>query len=188
MADVSVRPALPEDAPAIGAIHAATFVAAVEAGTSAPFPGSVDAADFAAQWEAAITQPPSAKHRVLVALEDIRIVGFAALGPADTPVESGENPEGASATELADGAPQSEIVALEVAEEFRRRGHGSRLLAACVDILTATGANGVQIWCVQGDDARVRFLSQAGFAPRGIRRIYDIAGRSLTENAWHAAL
>lgn len=176
MADVSVRPALPEDAHAVGHVHAATFAAVIEAGIGEPF--QIDPSTFEAQWGRAISTPPSAKHRILVALEGVRVVGFAALAPTEQLIPDADGDKG----------PAAEIVALEIAEDKRREGHGSRLLAACADILRQTGAESVQAWCVAGDETRERFLISAGFAPRGVRRSYDVGGSTLTENAWHAAL
>lgn len=61
MADVSVRPALPADAPAIGTIHAATMRLAVEAGLREALDPEIaagfDPAGFAGQWEEAIATP-----------------------------------------------------------------------------------------------------------------------------------
>src|SRR5699024_5666573 len=75
----------------------------------------VDAQQFADSWQQAIDSPPSAKHRMLTACDGPNVVGFAALAPADE--ETGE------------------IVVLEVDPAYIRKGHGSRLLAACTDIL-----------------------------------------------------
>ena len=175
MADVSVRPALPSDAGRIGAIHAATMRLAVEAGLGALPPGldaTLAPAARAERWGTAIAAPPSPSPRVLAALEGNAVVGFPALAPAE-PI---------------DGAPAHEIVALEVAPDRTRAGHGSRLLAACVDVLRQLGAPDVLVWCVRGDEPRTRFLSSAGFAPLGVRRSFDVAGSELVQLAWHAGL
>lgn len=176
MADVSVRPALSEDAPIIGRIHADNFAAMIRIGSGETI--TMDSAPFEAQWREAIDSPPSAKHRMLVALEDTRVVGFAALAPTEELIPDADGSEG----------PPAEIIALEVSRSDRRQGHASRLLAACVDILRQTGADGVQIWCVEGDEPRERFLVAAGFHPRGVRRSYEIGDGTITENAWHATL
>lgn len=176
MADVSVRPALSNDAQRIGSIHAENFAAMIRVGSGESV--TMDSSSFEEQWGAAIAEPPSAKHRVLVALEDLRVVGFAALAPTEELIPDADGDEG----------PPAEIVALEVAMEDRRQGHASRLLAACADILRQTGASGVQMWCVAGDEPRERFLVAAGFAPRGVRRTYEIGTGTITENAWYAAL
>lgn len=174
MADVSVRPALPGDAARIGAIHAHTMRLAVEAGTGAVTDIVFEPAEFARQWGAAIAAAPSPLHRVLAALEGTEVVGFAAIAPA--------------AGDLPQDAPQAEVVALEVDPDRARAGHGSRLLAACVDILRQQNADRVLVWAVQGEDVRVRFLQSAGFAPLGVRRSFAVGSGTITQVAWHAAL
>lgn len=181
MADLSVRPALPDDAPALGRIHAANFLDTLACGLGELPAGLAEELDpelFVEQWRAAITAPPSAKHRVVTALAEARVVGFAAIAPTEQLYEDATGSTG----------PEAEVVALEVGAGDRRLGHGSRLLATATDILRATGAGAVQVWCVPEDEARVRFLVSAGFQPRGVRRRYDVAGASLTENAWYALL
>ena len=177
MADVSVRPALPADAGRIGAIHATTMRLAVEAGLRAPIE-DFDPAAFAAQWEAAITSPPSPLHRVLTALDRTVVVGFAAIAPVEDDVRSGVEGD----------APEAEILALEVDPDHGRSGHGSRLLAACVDVLRQQSAGHVMTWAVQGDDPRARFLSTAGFAPLGLRRTWQVGDGAVSQIAWHAAI
>ena len=176
MADVSVRPALPEDAPIIGAIHAANFSYLIRIGSGETI--HLDPSSFEDQWAEAIEEPPSAKHRTIVALDDSRVVGFAAIAPTEELIPDADGDDG----------PPAEIVALEVEIGDRRKGHASRLLAACADILRQTGATSVQFCCVDGDTSREKFLTTAGFQPRGVRRTYDLGGGMLTENAWHATL
>ena len=86
-----------------------------------------------AQWERAITAPPSASHRVLVACDGPRVVGFAASAPVEQGIE---------------------VVALEVDPDHQRGGHGSRLLTACVDLAREHGAVHLQTWVLDDDAAR----------------------------------
>ncbi len=130
----------------------------------------LEADRFAAAWRAAIDTPPSAKHRMLTACDGAEVVGFAALAPAPQTQETGE------------------IVALEVDPAHIRAGHGSRLLAACTDILRATAASHVRAWAIEGDDARADFLAAAGMEPLGIRRVLDVPGSRVHELAWSAVL
>ena len=81
-----------------------------------------------------------------------------------------------------------EIVALEVPEEFGRRGHGSRLMAAVVDTARDQGAGVLQAWAVQGEESRARFLDSCGFAPMGMRREAQLGERRLVEICWQAAI
>lgn len=181
--DVSVRPALPRDAEAMGRIQVATMRHALEAGLGVPVPPTVasrlDAAAFAAAWAHAIDAPPSPRHRVLTALAGATVVGFAALGPrTDAPGER----------QLASELPEAEILALEIDPTHGRAGHGSRLLAACVDVLRRQNATRVLTWAVQGDDVRTRFLASAGFAPLGLRRRWSVGQDTVTQIAWHATI
>ncbi|MEX0913405.1 MAG: GNAT family N-acetyltransferase, partial [Demequina sp.] len=81
-----------------------------------------------------------------------------------------------------------DIIALEVAPEHRRAGHGSRLLAACVDTLRARGGEQVRLWTLDGDDAREAFLRQAGFAEGGVARTLEVPTGDLKEKLWRAEL
>src|SRR5690625_295784 len=161
-ADVSVRPSLPEDAPRVGEIqvaawrHAALLPAEALAG--------LDPAAFAAAWGEAITSPPSAKHRLLTALDGPALVGFAALAPA--------------------AERTGEIVTLEVDPAYHRKGHGSRLLAACTDVLRATAASHVRTWVLAEDTDRAAFFTAAGFAPLGVGRSEDAPGAVRTEDTF----
>lgn len=203
-ADLSVRPAVPEDAGAIGDLHARTLRASLTAGVGhdlgPEIAAAIDPAALGASWAAAIDTPPSPRHRVLTALAGAQVVGFAAFAPAEVPVEvhvaaarDAEGDDGAPADAADDGAPAgagavAEILALEVPAAHGRRGHGSRLLAACADLLRQQGASRVQTWAVQADESRTRFLSQAGFAPAGLRRSLDVGGDEVVEVCWYADL
>ena len=117
-----------------------------------------------AGWEAAILQPPTPGHRVLVALAGDRVVGFAAV------------------------APPRDIIALEVAPDQRRRGHGSRLLAAVVDHLRTYGGEEMRLWALEKDAVRADYLRSVGFAETGMRRELDGPGIPIPEHQWQAAL
>jgi GNAT superfamily N-acetyltransferase len=209
-ADLSVRPTVPEDAAAIGELHARTLRASLAAGVGhdlgPEIAAAVDPAALGASWAAAIGAPPSPRHRVLTALAGSQVVGFAAFAPAEVPVDVRPDPESVGAAGggagTADGEGRStagstggaaagavaEILALEVPAAHGRRGHGSRLLAACADLLRQQGATRVQTWTVQADESRTRFLSQAGFAPAGLRRSIDVGGDEVVEICWYADL
>lgn len=165
-ADVSVRPAVPEDAEHLGNIQVDSW--RVRHGDHLPAEAlaELDAGQFASAWRSAITDPPSPKHRVLTATAGPHVVGFAALAPG------------------IEGDPTGEIVELAVHNEHLRDGHGSRLLAACTDVLKGTGATKARIWVVTGDDVRESFLADAGFGPIGVRRVLEVAGTEVSENAW----
>ncbi|MEE6296469.1 GNAT family N-acetyltransferase [Georgenia wangjunii] len=185
-ADVSVRPAIPEDAPLIGALQARSWRAALADLLPAESLAALDADAFTASWHAAITAPPSPEHRVLTACAGAEVVGFVAFAPAAVD-EAAVDEAAPGATRAGAGA---EILSLEVDVDHTREGHGSRLLAACADTVRDGGGTKIQTWARDGDEARTRFLSSAGFAPAGVRRTLDVpdARAPLVEIAWYAAL
>lgn len=160
-ADRSVRVAWADDAAAIGAVQARAWRESYAPVLPASLLEQIDEAAFAETWSAAIARPPTAQHRVLVALERNTVVGFAATAPSEDP----------------DAQPtDGEIVALHVDPEWLGAGHGSRLLAAAIDTLRADGFTRARIWQVVGDDALRAFLEPAGWAPDGAHRSLDLTG------------
>jgi GNAT superfamily N-acetyltransferase len=120
-------------------------------------------------WHRAITRPPAARYRVLVALAageparsneggsalPARLVGFAATVPcADADA----------------GTYDGEIEEFVIDPPAQRHGHGSRLLQACVDTLRADRFNRAYWWLSSDDDPLRAFATGAGWAPDGAWR------------------
>ena len=177
-AEVSVRPARPEDAAEIARVQAVTWRTAY--GTVLPRDVLDTWDDRAAEdaWAAAVTRPPTPGHGVVVAVERDAVVGFAAYGPADR-TDAGE-PPGAG--------PMSEIAVLLVEPRWGRRGHGSRLLAAVADLTASSGAAGLEVWLAESDTASARFFESAGWAPDGWSRTLETGSAPLRELRWHTEL
>lgn len=162
MADVSVRPARPEDAELVARVQLATWAAAY-----AFIPGlDLPLVQVAAVWLNAIEAPPSPAHRVLVACERDQVVGFAAYEPSDGGVE---------------------LSTLLVEPTWSRRGHGSRLLAACVDHWTGSFSV-AQTWVLEQDEVMAGFLASTGWAPDGQTRQLDTGESVLTQRRMHTAM
>lgn len=115
--------------------------------------GSIDAPGMAAAWHAAIQRPPQARCRVLVAVENGRVVGFATTVP-------GQDDD-------LDDSEDGQLDELEIDPQAQHRGHGSRLLNASVETLRADGFRRAVCWISAVDDARRTFLVQAGWATDG---------------------
>ncbi len=176
-ADVSVRPALPEDEAAIARVQLRAWRSTHAALLGEQVLEQLDVVAVRRQWAAAITSPPSRAHHVLVACDGPRVVGFAASAPL------GDGPAAAGV----------EVVALEVDPDARRGGHGSRLLAACVDVARDGGATHLQTWVLEGDAAREQFLGAAGLGPDGAARelglrAEDGGARPVVERRWVAEI
>lgn len=161
VADRSVRVAWADDAVAIGSIQARAWRETYAEVLPIALVEQIDAGAFAEQWRAAIAAPPTAKHRVLVALERNTVAGFAATAPSEDP----------------DADPRDgEIVAFHIDPAAFGAGHGSRLLAAAADTLRADGFTQARFWVVVRDDALRAFLEPAGWAPDGAHRELDLTG------------
>jgi len=177
MADVSVRPARPEDAAELGRIQVLTWRTAYASILPAAVLESLAEDAAAAAWRDAIVAPPTPRHRVLVAQEQEWSVGFAAVGPAD---------------DLEPGDPEPETTAsvgpILVEPRWGRRGHGSRLLAAVVDHARADGMTRAVAWIPEDDAASREFLISAGWAPDGLARALDTGAGELREIRLHALL
>jgi GNAT superfamily N-acetyltransferase len=163
-ADVSVRIAWVDDAPAIARVQLRTwpelYAGLVPAEAIPSGPEAEEAA--AAAWAASLQKPGDARNRVLVALERNRVVGFAITGPASDPDR--------------DPVADAELRELTVDPDERGKGHGSRLLQAAADTMAADRFGHAVTWVVAGDDALLSFLTSAGWGTDSAHRELDLDG------------
>lgn len=171
VADVSVRPATSADTDVIASLQLDAWRERLGDAAIA----AIDPAAVSASWSTAIGAPPDPRGRVLVAAAGPRIVGFAATAPSSASLAAGGG-AGDDAEGDAPGGWTTELVALEVAPADRRQGHGSRLLAAAVDLARERGAHHVGAWSLREDTARTDFLTSAGLAEVGVRRVLEVPG------------
>ena len=176
VADVSVRPARVEDAAAIARVQLATWHEAyADVLPSAALELRLE--DVEAAWAQAVSSPPSSHHRVLVALDGGDVVGFAACEPAvDEDLE--EDLDGRAA----------ELSALLVEPRWGRRGHGSRLVAAAVDLWREESVEVAVTWVFETDAVVADFLTSAGWGAETAGRSLDADGRDVGQRRWHTAL
>lgn len=66
------------------------------------------------------------------------------------------------------------ITELLVEPRWGRRGHGSRLLSAAVDLWREDGATEALAWVFDQNPAMRKFLASAGWAPDGNTRALDV--------------
>lgn len=175
-ADASVRLAWADDAAAIAEVQVGSLRTqfATLLGDAAPTDSDREA--FAQVWQRSLATPPSARHRVLVALQGPDVVGFAATGPGEDP----------------DAAPDvGELLALHVGPSWTGIGHGSRLISAVADTMRADGFTTALTWLMAADTATARFLASAGWSADGGSR--DVAADEtgqhvLPQRRWHTDL
>jgi GNAT superfamily N-acetyltransferase len=178
-----VRPARVEDASEIARVQLSTWRTAYRRLLPRHVLEQLDEGYLARAWEQAVTAPPSARHRVLVAIEQgeqDHLVGFAASGPAD---EAALAPEEEPLPETV-----AAVTDLLVEPRWGRRGHGSRLLAASVDLWREDGFATAVAWAYQGDAATQKFLTSAGWQPDGAGRALDVEDMLVPQLRLHTSL
>ena len=178
-----VRPARPEDAGEIARIQLSTWRTAYRRMFPAHVLANVDEAYLTRGWHEAITESPSDRHRVLIAVEQGETsytVGFAAGGPADEQALAPE--EGPLGVDVA------AVTDLLVEPRWGRRGHGSRLLAATVDLWREDAFKAAVAWAYDADEAMKKFLVSTGWEPDGAGRALDVDDMLVPQLRLHVAV
>jgi GNAT superfamily N-acetyltransferase len=178
-----VRPARPDEAADIARIQLSTWRIAYKTMLPKSILDNLDEAWITRQWQEAITSPPSPRHRVLIAIEQAdenHMVGFAASGPPDehalAPEEKPLPDETVAITDLL------------VEPRWGRRGHGSRLLSAAVDLWRQDGFTTAVAWAYERDKSTRDFLTSAGWALDGATRSLDVDDLLVPQVRLHTAL
>ena len=141
----------------------ATFADLVPDSVIAELASAEALGQFTERWLAAISAPPTSRHRVHVAVEkpgEPEILGFAAAGPAtDDDLWPGTD---------------GELYELHVLPSSSAAGHDERLLNAVADTFAEDGFSTGYTWALAGDSARIAFLEAAGWAPDGSKASLDM--------------
>lgn len=168
-----VRPARPGEAGEIARIQLVTWQVAYSGLLPKRVLDQIDEKFLEQRWLEAITEPPTPRHRVLVAIEQAAseyVVGFLASEPSPTSAEL------VSITELL------------VEPRWGRRGHGSRLLAAASDLWRGDDFTAAEAWVFEQDPAMNKFLTSAGWAPDGSARSLDVDDLLVPQLRLHCSL
>jgi GNAT superfamily N-acetyltransferase len=162
MADASVRRAVSGDAPGIARVQGAVWARIYAGVLPAELIAGVAGEDGAETWRQVVAEPPTDRHRLLVALDGDRVVGVAALAPASDP----------------DLVPplDAELHAFCVDPDEEGSGHGSRLLNASADVMREAGFSHLHVWLGEPERGLWTFLEGAGWAADGATRTLDLRG------------
>ena len=179
MADVSVRPARGTDAAQLAEVQMACWLDAYAGVLPGPALAAIASSShaLAERWRVSAQDPPSSRHRVLVACAEERVVGGTALAPAQD--------------EDLDSERDAELLVLLVAPGERRAGHASRLLSASVDHLRGDGFGRAVLWVDRSDPGLPALLASSGWAPDGVARNLDLEGDAavvVQQLRWHTDL
>lgn len=183
-----VRPARADEAPEIARIQLATWRHAYRRLIPRHVLDELDEDWVVQRWRTSIEEPPSPRHRVLVAVEQADVeraesaylVGFAASGDADdAALAPGEGPLGQDVAAVTD---------LLVEPRWSRRGHGSRLLAASADLWRPDGYATAVVWIFEADVVLRAFFGSAGWEPDGVTRALDVDDMLVPQVRLHTSL
>jgi ribosomal protein S18 acetylase RimI-like enzyme len=149
-----IRPALPADLDAIGAVH--------QQARQVAYAGIVPAAALEAMtarklrnWWARRFAAEAADHRMAVLDRGGVVVGFSYVGPAT----SGNGVSGAG-----------ELYALHVHPDHQGRGLGRALIRHAVGTLADLGYRDAVLWVLAGNASARRFYARAGWTEDGATR------------------
>lgn len=163
-----VRAGRASDAPVLARIQVASWRAAFDR----LVPGQVlqelssdaQVSRFADSWRDAIVNPPTSRHKVLVAYAAGAAgepVGFASVGPA-TDEDRWPGTDG-------------QLYEFHLMPGRAGTGHDGRLLHAVADTLSQDGFHAAYTWALAADSARLEFLGAAGWAPDGSSASLDMS-------------
>ncbi len=165
-----VRAARASDAPGLARVQAeswrTSFAGLVPDAVLVELTSEDALGHFTERWAAAISSPPSSKHRVHVAVGapgEPQVRGFAASGPA-THEDLWAGTDG----------QLYELHVLPALAALAAEGHDGRLLNAVADTFAEDGFRTGYAWALAGDTARIKFLEAAGWAPDGSQASLDM--------------
>lgn len=142
---VNIRRAVLADVGGIARVHVATWRAAYAGILAADFLAQLSEERRGQQWQRYLADAD--RHAVFVAEDDAgQVVGFAACGPVQTPVEG----------------CTGEVHALYVLPEAQRSGLGRALVAAATDWLRSTGRHTLAIWVLRDNTPARHFYEALG--------------------------
>jgi len=173
---ICIRRARPADAPAIGAVHVATWRNAYAGVLPERYLAGLSPLRHAAGYEQAITDRTNG-HAVFVAVasgadapegtpaDQATVVGFTSGGRARRP-----------------GLGQGEVETLYLLDDYRERGVGRRLMRAMAAHLAAVGCRSVVLWVLRDNPTRW-FYCRLGGKPAA-REMIRFAGEAMEQIAF----
>jgi GNAT superfamily N-acetyltransferase len=169
---VSIRPAMPQDAPAIAKVHvdswAATYANVFPTKVFEEYSLPVRERMWQRTVLAARTQAEP-RTEVLVAERAARLIGFVSLGPfREAQGVQGEPGRG-------------ELNAIYLDPASMRQGIGSQLFAAGREWLRAAGFSEMRLWVISGNPALAFYRAQGGTLVE--EKTFEVHGVTLGERS-----
>lgn len=155
-AALTIRPATPDDAAGVAAVHVASWQWAYRGKLPRDYLDSLDATRRVSMWERMISTDDS--MTVLVAEQAGHIVGFCNVGPAK-----------------GDSGPETgELHAIYLLEHMKGTGVGSALMVKGMDVLRQAGYRDAVLWVLDSNELAIDFYKRAGWVDDGARLTYEL--------------
>jgi len=151
-----LRTGVDSDCAEVGVLHLRSRAAAY-AHLLAPETLSAPSAEAFGEWWRERRSWEQDTHRLTVADEGGRVVGFTYVGPSETP-----------------GA--AELYGIHVAPDRVGTGVGRRLMAHALRQLDEVGGDRAVLWVLEGNERARRFYDRGGWRPDGATRVESING------------
>ncbi|HLU45890.1 MAG TPA: GNAT family N-acetyltransferase [Natronosporangium sp.] len=167
----TVRPAAPDDAAAVAALHVRswrhTYAGIVPDQVLDHLATTVDqrAERYRRQWA-----DPASPFRCLVVTEGEHVLGFVLYGPYRLAEQQLDQSVG-------------EVLAIYLDPPHLGRGAGRTLLDAAVTALRAQGFSEVRLWVMEENTRARRFYERYGFTPDGTHHLFRLTAPDGSETA-----
>jgi ribosomal protein S18 acetylase RimI-like enzyme len=163
--EISIRRATPADAASVAAVEVASWRAAYRGLMPGAFLDRLSQTEHTASWRANLLKHAASGHkRLLVAVEDQKVVGFVRVGPESESSEVGL------------------VYLLYVLPEYWGRGVGTALMCAAMDELRDLGVRETTLWVLRDNQRARRFYEGLGWHRDGQTSAEDYGGVEL--EAW----
>ncbi|HEY3869378.1 MAG TPA: GNAT family N-acetyltransferase [Actinocrinis sp.] len=169
-----VRTPLPEDAPALGRLHAAAWHAAYTGHMPQDFLDTITAERRTEGWRRRLAAQRAEREWIGVAETDQGVAGFVHTG-----VPLIHDGDAGAAAEV--DAETGELYAINVGPEQWGSGAGSALMAAALDALADAGFRRAVLWVLPANDRARRFYERRGWAADGADRQITMAAATIPE-------
>src|SRR6188472_1112870 len=166
---LTVRPAGPDDGPAVAEIRVRTWRTAYRGTVPQDVLDSMDPQREGEVWRRRIADPDN-PFSTLVAENAGTVGGFVTTGPYRQDGDDLPAPAGAG-----------EILAIYVHPDHWSTGMGRALMANALALLAGQGRRPVLLWVFRDNPRARRFYEKAGFAVDGTEHVYESGGVPIPE-------
>jgi len=168
----TVRPAVPEDVPAVADVHVRSWQWAYAGLLPGDLLAGLRAEDRVPQWQRRIESADPGRA-LLLADVDGSVVGFVAVGAGRAPV----------------GGPEvGELMAIYLSPEVAGTGTGRALHDAGVEWLAGRGFPVARLWVLSANTRARRFYERRGWRPDGATRAEQLGGVDVEETRYELDL